>query len=90
MTTESEKFAFTNVRLLYQESNELHADRQPRPPLVVGISAVDVFCKACGHLWTAREYGEGRFRNAAGHFLFDCPECGADEGVRAAVGMKDG
>jgi transcription elongation factor Elf1 len=88
MTTESEKFAFTNVRPLYRESNEIRADRQRAAPSVVGLSSADVTCKTCGHNWTARSYGEGRFESPLGQLLFTCPECGAEEGVRAGMVLK--
>lgn len=86
MAIESEKFVFSSVQPLWQESREITTN--PRPPVKVGISALDVCCKACSHSWTSHSYGEGRFAAAVGNYLFTCPSCGSEEGVKASVLMN--
>jgi hypothetical protein len=88
MSVETEKFVFSNIRIKYAESNEIRADRQRAAPSAVGITSTDVLCKSCDHVWSAREYGEGRFHQGIGVIMFDCPECKAEEKVHPAKLMK--
>ena len=84
---ESEKFRFSGVLWNYVHSQEIGSTE---PPMIIGIRAVDVHCKACGKEWRATEHGIGRFRpsieDATG---IECPQCGASEWVtESAFGAK--
>lgn len=86
MTVETEKFIITGVDATHSQSREITAD--PRFPQKTGIKTATVFCKGCDNLWTARTFGEGCFNTAFGSFIFKCPNCRAEEGVKASVVMN--
>ncbi len=86
MTVETEKFVITGVDAAYSQSREITAD--PKPPQKIGIKAATVFCKDCENLWNAHSFGEGRFSTAYGSFIFECPNCHAEEVVTASVVMN--
>ena len=84
MSIESDKFRFDDVEWKYVESNEI-GSRHRKPPTKVGVQAVSVTCKACGQIWRARQYGEGRLQATLGGVLVTCPSCDADEHVKGSA-----
>jgi hypothetical protein len=70
-----------NVRRGDQTSKALGGGYEPRPPLPGPFESMDVTCNDCGHGWTARRSGEGKFEVHMGAVEFTCPECGQNETV---------
>jgi hypothetical protein len=77
MSTQSQKFTFSDVEWSYTESREI--SRNPNPPMRTGVQAVTVSCLGCGHAWRAKQYGQGRLRGALGGVIVTCPSCSTDE-----------
>ena len=79
---ESEKFHFHDPKWAYAESQEIGSTQAP---IKVGIDAVSVRCKACGHVWRAGEHGPGRLRPTVQGVIVKCPGCNADEAVSESI-----
>lgn len=86
MSVETEKFVITGVDATYSQSREITAD--PKPPQRTGIKAATVICKVCEKSWTAHSSGEGSFSTASFNFIFECPNCHAEEVVEKSVVMN--
>jgi hypothetical protein len=80
MAVESKHFIFNLPRVIYEGSKELGTASKPR--IAVGLLSVTVGCKACAHVWHARERGEGSFEQSLDPALtFTCPSCSVQEAV---------
>ena len=79
--TANTRFTTTNVKWQYQRSKAIGSNEMVR----AGVEQIEVTCSACGHAWTARRSGHGKFSPAVGHILLECPSCGQ----QGAVAGKD-
>jgi hypothetical protein len=80
---ESDKFCFSGVKWIYQQSREL--GRFGSAPQRVGIESVIVLCKGCQHSWHAGQHGTGRLLNVLGGVIVSCPSCAARESVQGSL-----
>jgi len=76
-------FSVENVQWQYQRSKTIGSSEMVR----TGIEKMDVTCNGCGHAWTARRSGPGRFFPAIVNTLLDCPSCG-QQGAIAGKDLK--
>jgi hypothetical protein len=70
-------FTASNVEWQYTRSKTIGSNDMVR----TGIKQLDVVCNACGHAWTARRYGPGKFSPAIGKTLLECPSCGKQDAI---------
>jgi ribosomal protein S27E len=84
MIEEHRGFKAENVRRGTVKSEALGGGYEPRPPLPGRYEAMDVTCNDCGHAWTARRYGDGKFDVHIGVVEFSCPACGQNGTVESA------
>ena len=83
MSFESTKFRFSDVERLYHQSRDISPI--PKTPTRGGVKAATVTCKACGHTWRARQYGDGQLHGTLGGVIVMCPACEEDEHVEGSI-----
>ncbi len=78
MPLETENFIISGVEYIYAESKEIRSDRMRPASQIVGFSALNAACKACGKTSRVTAHGMG-LTPVIGGAIVNCPFCGNEE-----------